>query len=334
MRYLLVFSTAKASFGPRMVETLALLTPAADDPVVGEHGWVGVTGVLTAAVRMGPSPRRGSATAERHLPCVLHQGGLPLLGHRPAHDLARRQVYPHRQRPPARSRPDRGDSARPHVIGSRHVHLTRPQMRRHLLAGSAVGWHGTASPGTWHSHTRLGHHPPRLRAAPVKPGSLEWFGQATTTLTVTRCHGPRVDTGASGDLRSIDCRRGVSQQGRRQPAATDVEHLAEERHRPAVRRRGHKGLPQGDPLATSPKAFFQRSRSLRSRVWSSRNRGHASWSGDPRPFPRTAARCCAATAPCQRPSLGALSPRWRAVSDPPSPGSVTSRTASRVHSAP
>ena len=85
---------------------------------------------------MVPQPRRGSTTSGRHLPCVLHHGGIPRRVHRPAHNCARLHVHQPRPIPPALRRPDIGDIASPHVIGGRHVQLTRQQMRRDLIAVS------------------------------------------------------------------------------------------------------------------------------------------------------------------------------------------------------
>jgi hypothetical protein len=196
MRCPLALYTAKEPLSHRIVETLALLTPATDDPMVGSQGLVGVTGVLTATVRMVSEPRRGRATSERHPPCVLHYGGLPMMAHRPAHDFARIPVHQHRQIQPTLRCPYSSDVAGPHVIGSRHVKLTRQQIRRDLIAVSAVRCHGTSPPGTLHGHPRLAHQPPRLCAASVKPFILELCGHATTTITVTRFPGNRLDTGS------------------------------------------------------------------------------------------------------------------------------------------
>lgn len=118
--------------------------------------------------------------------------------HRPAHDCARRPVHQHRQRQPARSRPYRGAITGPHVIGPRHVKLTRQQIRGDRLVMSAVCGHGPPSPGMWHRHTRLVHHPPRRRAAHLNACILKLFGHATTTITMPRCRGKRVDPGQEG----------------------------------------------------------------------------------------------------------------------------------------
>ena len=236
--------------------------------------------------------------------------------------------------PPASDRYSQPSAVHLEVLGRRHVKLTRQQIRRNLIAVSAVRGHGTLSPGTWHGHPRLVHQPPRLRAAHVNPFILEWFGPATTTITVTRCRGHRVDTGSSGHLLGIDRPLGMSRQVRLTPPATDVEHLAQDRNRPTVLRLGHQGRPPFHPLAQLPRAFLNMSRSIRSRLWSSRYRCHASWTGDTRPFPGKAALCCASTSRFQRPSVWGLISRWRAVSDTPSPYSGTSRTASRVNSLP
>jgi len=157
-----------------------------------------VPGVLAAAGRLVHEPRRGRAPFERHRQRLLPHGRLQMRAHRSAHHGAPRHVHQPRPRPPARSRPSRGDLAGPHVLGRRPVPLTRQPMRRDLIAGSAVRGHGTPSSGTGHAHTRLAHHPPRLRAAPVTPGLLTVCGPAPTTITVTRRRGHRVDPGPEG----------------------------------------------------------------------------------------------------------------------------------------
>ena len=93
MPWPLACDTAKASLSHRIGETLTLLTPTTDDPLIGSDGLGGLTGVLTAAVRMVPEPHSGSATAKRHRQGLLDQGGLHRLVPRPAHHVARRHVH-------------------------------------------------------------------------------------------------------------------------------------------------------------------------------------------------------------------------------------------------
>jgi hypothetical protein len=164
------------------------------------NGLVGLTGVLTATVRMVPAPRRGSATSARHRQGVLHDGGSHLLTHRPAHDCARRQVHPHRQIQPALRRPAVSDVAGPPVLGSRPAARTRQQRRRSLIAVSTVRCPGTSSPGTLPSHPCRAPQLPCLGPAHVTPVILVLCGQATTTITVTCCRGHCLDTSSEGDL--------------------------------------------------------------------------------------------------------------------------------------
>ena len=54
-------------------------------------------------------------------------------------------------------------------------------------------------------------------------------------------------------------------------AATDIQHLAQDRNRPGFLVLEDKGVSYLDSLAKKPRAFFKMSRSIRKRLFSSCN---------------------------------------------------------------
>jgi hypothetical protein len=86
----------------------------------------------------------------------------------------------------------------------------------------------------------------------------------------------RLDTGSQEDFLRINFRACVSGQIRIKPTTADLTHLTQDSNRPGVVVLGNKGIPQFDPLAKKPRAFFNMSRSMRHRVFSSRNRCNSS----------------------------------------------------------
>ena len=86
----------------------------------------------------------------------------------------------------------------------------------------------------------------------------------------------RLDTGSQEDCLGIDFRAGVSWQIRIKPTTADLKHLTQDSNRPGVLVLGNQGIPQFDSLAQKPRAFFNMSRAMRNRLFSSRNRCHSS----------------------------------------------------------
>ena len=65
-------------------------------------------------------------------------------------------------------------------------------------------------------------------------------------------------------------------ENQRLKAECRLKHLTQDSNRPGVLVLGNKGIPQFDPLAKKPKAFFNMSRSMRNRLFSSCNRCNSS----------------------------------------------------------
>jgi hypothetical protein len=276
-----------------------------------------VAGILTAAIRMMQPTCCGLTTSQRHPPRVLHPHGSDPATHRPPDHLTSIPVQQRRHLQPALSRPHIADSASPYLSRPRHAKLARAQVRRDRIALVTIRGDRTARLGTRHHHPRLTHQLSRLRSSHGEALILEWFGQAPTAITVTRVGRQRLDTGSQDDFLRIDLRACLSWQIRIKATAADLEPLTQDGNRPGVLGLGHTGLPQFDPLAQKPRAFFNMSRSMRHRVFSSRHRRHSSCSEAIRPFPENAARPCVSKSRFQRPNLWALIPRLRAVSETP-----------------
>jgi hypothetical protein len=73
MRRPLAFETAEKSLGHGIVETLACTTHTAHHSMIFQQTLIGVTGLLTAPIRMMHEAGRGTATPQRHLPRILGQ---------------------------------------------------------------------------------------------------------------------------------------------------------------------------------------------------------------------------------------------------------------------
>jgi hypothetical protein len=92
MRRPLAFETAEKSLGHGIVETLACTTHTAHHSMIFQQTLIGVTGLLTAPIRMMHEAGRGTATLQRHLPRILGQRGIDPTAHGPTHGLTGIQV--------------------------------------------------------------------------------------------------------------------------------------------------------------------------------------------------------------------------------------------------
>lgn len=325
------FYTTTASLSDGIVETRALPTHTTDDPLVCPQGLIRVTGLGTAAIRMMQPPGGGTTTSQSPPQRVLNPERSKRAAHRPSPHVPGLPVPQRRHRHPALRRPHITAIASPPVSGLGHVTLAGAQGRRDRLA-MVPGCGDRAAPrGTLPHHPCLGQHPSRLRPSYGAPLVLERCGQAAPASPVPPGGRNRLHPGSQADGLRIERRAGMSSQRRLQPTAADLEPLPEDGDRPGGLMRGEPGIPQGDPLAKKPRAFVTRSRARRRRFFLSRHRWTAALSAAIRPCPGNAVRVVVSNSRFQRPHLLTLSPRVRAVSATPSPGSVTRRLAARWH---
>jgi hypothetical protein len=119
---------------------------------------------------------------------------------------------------------------------------------------------------------RLLHQPPRFVPSDRKAISLELLGHAPTPITLPRLCVNRSHTGQQGRRSMIPVSGRLSVGRGVNAAATDVQHLTQHGNRPCLLVLPDEGISHFDSLAKKPRAFFKISRSIRKRLFSSRNR--------------------------------------------------------------
>jgi hypothetical protein len=88
---------AEKAFHSSVVEAIA--NPAHTDQTVinSQTPLIQVAGVLAALIGVMQQLSRWVPLGDRHIPCILHQGGFHMLIHRPADHAARKQVQDYSQ---------------------------------------------------------------------------------------------------------------------------------------------------------------------------------------------------------------------------------------------
>src|SRR5712692_480252 len=99
-----------------VVPTVALATHRTFDAVLPQDLLVARSGVLAAPVRVMQESGAGLAAPQRHRECLLGEIDREPLPHRPADDLAGKEVEHHGEIEPALVRPDVGDVAGPYPV--------------------------------------------------------------------------------------------------------------------------------------------------------------------------------------------------------------------------
>src|SRR4029453_2805204 len=182
---------------------------------------------------------------------------------------------------------------------------------------AAVGGQRPTVRGPAYRHPSLLHQPPRLAPPDCTALCLELLGHAATPIALPRLRCNRFHPCHQLDLLPIHGRGSVALYIRVKSAPTHLEHRTEDRHRPGRLMLRHKGVAQFGSLTKKRMAFFKISRSIFSRLFSSRSWRSASWSGVRRPLPGNAAVAVVVYSCFHRRSILTLTPKFRAVSATP-----------------
>ena len=103
------FERAEKALHDRIVKAISDTAHTDLAVIIRQSLLIGFAGVLTALIRMMQQARRGLTPQHGHLQGLFHQRSLHVIGHGPAHDLARKQVHDRRQVQPAFGGVDVGD---------------------------------------------------------------------------------------------------------------------------------------------------------------------------------------------------------------------------------
>jgi hypothetical protein len=112
---------------------------------------------------------------------------------------------------------------------------------------------------------------PGLRPSHRKAFGLQLFGHPPTPITLARLRMNRFHPRQEGHFISINPGGSVLMGIRIKAAATDIQHLTQDRNRPGVLVLEDTGVSHLDSLAKKPRACFKMSRSIRKRLFSSGN---------------------------------------------------------------
>src|SRR5580658_101323 len=265
------FQCAEEAFHDGIVVAVAGPAHAGRNAALVQQLLVLVARVLHAPIAMMHQLTRRISLVQSSLESLARKVGSQMIGRRPAHDLARTQIDDGGQVQPALSRWDVGDVGGPGPIGRRLIELAvEPILEDRMLMATVRGPHHEAT-----SHLRanrvlphqlgnrvlaaghalglqFGMHAGRaVRFATLGMRGLDVLQELTPTLSL-RTHGaplPGVIT-----------------------APRDMEHLAHHIHRKLSGMTGNKGKSHWWCFAKKAVAFFKISRSMRSRLFSSRSR--------------------------------------------------------------
>ena len=111
-----VFHTAEHALHDRIVPTIAPPTHAADHLMPLEQRLIGLTRILTPAIRVMQESRRRVPSPNGHGQGGRHQRSLHGGRHGPAHNLPRKQIHHHREIEPPILCGQIGDVTAPHPI--------------------------------------------------------------------------------------------------------------------------------------------------------------------------------------------------------------------------
>ena len=222
-----------------------------------------MTGLLTAAIRMGQEPRHRAAAAQGPPERCGHQRGIQAGTPRPAHDLARLHIQQDRDVSPPLGGPPIRHIPGPDVLGGVHSTLPGQEVRRHRLAMRTVGRHRPTPRAPSPDPARIPPHPPGLDTPHGRARSVALLGHPSTPIALPRLGMQRFDPREQDPLvmgypeRRVSLGRGVH------ATPTHRQHRPQHRQRPGLLVLEEKGISPRDALAQKAVAFFTMSRAIR-----------------------------------------------------------------------